>query len=135
MKKKKWILIFMLCLLLSMTATVQAAPKKLGERKNEIEIELYNENGELINENKESDILVSQLKEKVTGEMMKPVYIDRASCTHIPCNQYRGYLYGHAKISERECLVYRMYAVICKCCGGVVDPLSAWEFQYSHQAH
>lgn len=79
--------------------------------------------------------MVSQLVNEITGRMTDSIAITRGSCTHIPCNQHEGYLYAHAKVSPTECWVYRMRAIICKCCGGVVKQLTGWEFQYSHAAH
>ena len=135
MKRKFGILLLMVCLLFSMTVTVNAASTSEENEKNDIEIVLYNENGEIVNLNEENAGIVSQLLEENSGEQVNATVTNRAACTHIPCNQYDGYLYAHAKISTTECWVYRMHAIICKCCGGAVKQLSGWEFQYSNSAH
>lgn len=135
MKRKLGFLLLMLCLLFSMTITANAESTSEEKVKNDIEIVLYNEKGEIVSWNEENAKIVSQLLEEISGEQMNAIMENRAACTHIPCNQYEGYLYGHAKISSTECWVYRMKAIICKCCGGAIRQLSGWEFQYSHTAH
>ena len=59
----------------------------------------------------------------------------RASCTHIPCNQVKTTLYGHAKVSPTECWVYTKRVIMCKCCGAALKSLSDWQFAYSHAPH
>lgn len=57
------------------------------------------------------------------------------SCTHIPCNQVKTTLYGHAKVSPTECWVYTKRVIMCKCCGAALKSLSDWQFAYSHAPH
>lgn len=119
----------------SMNVSVQAASSEHESAEKEVEIVLYDEEGNMVSMGKENTELISMLMEEITGEMKNPIITDRASCSHIPCSQKEGYLYAHAKISPTECWVYRMRAIICGCCKEAIKQLSGWEFQYSHRAH
>lgn len=135
MRKRKFGAVCLsLCLLLSTATVAQAAPVTENQTT-QIEVRLYDESGEELEIGKENAEIVADLLEEITGEKGNPVIANRGSCTHIPCQQYEGYLYAHTKVSTTECWVYRMKAVICKCCGGAVKSLSGWEYQYSHKPH
>ncbi|MFQ9889937.1 MAG: hypothetical protein ACLRWM_05950 [Streptococcus sp.] len=58
----------------------------------------------------------------------------RASCTHIPCNQVKTTLYGHAKVSPTECWVYTK-ELLCANAVAALKSLSDWQFAYSHAPH
>lgn len=133
MKRKIGALFLVFCMMFSMS--VQAASSEHESAEKEVEIVLYDEEGNMVSMEKENTELISMLMEEITGEMKNPIITDRASCSHIPCSQKEGYLYAHAKISPTECWVYRMRAIICGCCKEAIKQLSGWEFQYSHRAH
>lgn len=137
MKKTKKLLALLMALsmvIASNSVIALAAEREPVKVDSEVEVVLYDENGQEISLATSDGQIISDLLKEVTGNEVKYEIQGRA-CSHIPCNSYEGYLIGHAKVSPTECWVYRMRAIICKCCGGAIKSLSGWQLQYTHAAH
>ena len=112
---------------ISVSAAVQEPEK--------VEVSFFNENGEEVSVSEEiADSFMEQLDVDKEVNIVSDKNL-RASCTHIPCNQVKTTLYGHAKVSPTECWVYTKRVIMCKCCGAALKSLSDWQFAYSHAPH
>ena len=99
------------------------------------EVVFFNENGEEVSVSEEiADSFMEHLDVDKEVNIVSDKNV-RASCTHIPCNQVKTTLYGHAKVSPTECWVYTKRVIMCKCCGAALKSLSDWQFAYSHAPH
>ena len=106
----------------------------VGEAE-KVEVSFFNENGEEVSVSEEiADSFMEQLDVDKEVNIVSDKNL-RASCTHIPCNQVKTTLYGHAKVSPTECWVYTKRVIMCKCCGAALKSLSDWQFAYSHAPH
>lgn len=66
-----------LFLVFSMNVSVQAASSEHESAEKEVEIVLYDEEGNMVSMGKENTELISMLMEEITGEMKNPIITDR----------------------------------------------------------
>ena len=129
--KKIWSILLVCGLILVPTISVSAAEQE----PEKVEVSFFNENGEEVSVSEEiADSFMEQLDVDKEVNIVSDKNL-RASCTHIPCNQVKTTLYGHAKVSPTECWVYTKRVIMCKCCGAALKSLSDWQFAYSHAPH
>ena len=125
--KKIWSILLVCGLILVPTISVSAAEQE----PEKVEVSFFNENGEEVSVSEEiADSFMEQLDVDKEVNIVSDKNL-RASCTHIPCNQVKTTLYGHAKVSPTECWVYTKRVIMCKCCGAALKSLSDWQFAYS----
>ena len=129
--QKIWSILLVCGLILVPTISVSAAEQE----PEKVEVSFFNENGEEVSVSEEiADSFMEQLDVDKEVNIVSDKNL-RASCTHIPCNQVKTTLYGHAKVSPTECWVYTKRVIMCKCCGAALKSLSDWQFAYSHAPH
>lgn len=108
--KKIWSILLVCGLILVPTISVSAAEQE----PEKVEVSFFNENGEEVSVSEEiADSFMEQLDVDKEVNIVSDKNL-RASCTHIPCNQVKTTLYGHAKVSPTECWVYTKRVIIYK---------------------
>ena len=58
--------------------------------------------------------------------------LQKASCTHIPCNTVTDTVYQHRHVGTLRCDVYTAKATWCKCCNTILKFNSSWKYSYTH---